>query len=459
MSKLFNRAGVSCTTTGTGTVTLGSAIASGTSPFTCSYQTFGTSGVGDGNIVSYLILDTNGAWEYGTGTYTASGTTLSRTLGQSSTGALLNLSGTAQVFVTARGQDFLHYMPRRTITGADTAGIADNGGIIEATSGTFTLAFTAAATLANNILNWWTVIFNSGTGDVTLDPNASELIDGLTSWVLYPGGSILVSCTGTAFESILLSPMRKTFNSSGTFTKPGVGTIAQLECWGGGASGGRGGTAEGGGGGGGGAYEPRLLDLSLLGTTETITIGAGGTAISVNDTDGNAGGTSSVGSLLNAFGGGGGAGAAVAAANLGGGGGGGTEGVGGTGGGDVGGTAGAPTTTSVGINVYGGGVGAVGGAPGVFNRSIWGGSGGGSGAASGVGFAGGNGIWGGAGGGGGGVTAGGAGGSSSYGGAGGAGNTAANAATAGSQPGGGGGGSVTGNSGAGAAGRVTITVW
>lgn len=105
MSKLYNRAGVETTTAGTGTITLGSALGVGAVPNLCSMQTFANAGVQDGETISYLILDANGAWEYGTGTYTASGTTLSRTLGQSSTGALLNLSGSAQVFVTARKED------------------------------------------------------------------------------------------------------------------------------------------------------------------------------------------------------------------------------------------------------------------------------------------------------------------------------------------------------------------
>jgi hypothetical protein len=105
MPKLYNRVGVATTTTGTGTVTLGSAIASGTAINSCGFQTFAGGGAGNGETVSYLILDSNGAWEYGTGTYTSSGTTLSRTLGASSTGSLLNLSGSAQVFITARRED------------------------------------------------------------------------------------------------------------------------------------------------------------------------------------------------------------------------------------------------------------------------------------------------------------------------------------------------------------------
>jgi hypothetical protein len=87
-------------TTGTGTITLGTAVS--------GYLSFAGAGVPDGATVSYGIKDT-GSGEAGRGRYTASGTTLSRDIIYESTnsGAAISLSGAAEVFVTALAEDFL----------------------------------------------------------------------------------------------------------------------------------------------------------------------------------------------------------------------------------------------------------------------------------------------------------------------------------------------------------------
>lgn len=91
------------TTTGTGTITLAGAVT--------GYQSF--SAIGNGNTTFYTIAaQTGGDWEVGIGTYTSSGTTLSRDtiLASSNSGSAVNFSaGTKDVFVT--------YPAERTITG------------------------------------------------------------------------------------------------------------------------------------------------------------------------------------------------------------------------------------------------------------------------------------------------------------------------------------------------------
>lgn len=91
---LKDRVKETTTGTGTGTVTL-----LGASP---GYQSFAA--IGNGNTVYYCIAEQTGtAWEVGIGTYTSSGTTLSRTtvLASSGGGSLVNFSaGTKDVFCT-----------------------------------------------------------------------------------------------------------------------------------------------------------------------------------------------------------------------------------------------------------------------------------------------------------------------------------------------------------------------
>lgn len=179
--------------------------------------------------------------------------------------------------------------------------LADSGGLVDC-SGTFTLSFAAAATLGNN---WFCYTYNSGTGDVTYDPNGSETIDGLTSFITYPGEVRIVRCNGTGFTSYVLKGFSKAFIASGTFTKPPGYLDFEGECLAGGGAGGRGdgGGATSAGGGGGGACVPFKLLASAVAATETVTIGAGGVPAT---STGGSGGNTTFGSLVTAYSGAGG---------------------------------------------------------------------------------------------------------------------------------------------------------
>ena len=91
---LKDRVKETSTTAGTGTLTLAGAVS--------GFQSFAA--VGNGNTTYYAISDSiTGAWEVGIGTYTSSGTTLSRTtvLSSSNGGSLVNFAANAKdVFVT-----------------------------------------------------------------------------------------------------------------------------------------------------------------------------------------------------------------------------------------------------------------------------------------------------------------------------------------------------------------------
>jgi hypothetical protein len=118
---LADRVKETTTTTGTGTVTLLGA--------STGYQSFAA--VGNANTTYYTIAGQSGSeWEVGIGTYTASGTTLSRDtiLASSNGGTAVTLSaGTKDVFVT--------YPAGRSIYADGTVLTATNSSILPATSG------------------------------------------------------------------------------------------------------------------------------------------------------------------------------------------------------------------------------------------------------------------------------------------------------------------------------------
>lgn len=145
-----DRVKVSTTTTGTGTLTLGSAAT--------GFQSFSV--IGDGNTTYYTITDVGtGAWEVGIGTYTASGTTLSRdaVLESSNGGSLVNFgAGSKDVFVA--------YPAERAVMGA--MGYIENSA---------TVSVSSTLNAGNNAI--------SG-GPVTIDSGVSVTVPSGSRWTI-----------------------------------------------------------------------------------------------------------------------------------------------------------------------------------------------------------------------------------------------------------------------------------
>lgn len=108
----YNLAKVTTATTGTGTITLGSAVS--------GFLTFAGAGVKNGETVSYGIRDGSNS-EVGRGVYTSSGATLTRSvLTSTNSNSAINLSGSATVFITPLAED-LSYANRNVTFNAPLA--------------------------------------------------------------------------------------------------------------------------------------------------------------------------------------------------------------------------------------------------------------------------------------------------------------------------------------------------
>ena len=80
----------------------------------------------------------------------------------------------------------------------------DRGSIIDITSGTFSQTFTAAATLGSG---WYCYIRNGGTGLITLDPNAAELINGASTLIAKPGQTLLTQSDGVGLNAVVIESL------------------------------------------------------------------------------------------------------------------------------------------------------------------------------------------------------------------------------------------------------------
>lgn len=89
-----------------------------------------------------------------------------------------------------------------TKAGNYTAVVVDRAALLDFTA-TATLSLTAAATLTSG----WYIQVKATGGDVTVDPDGAELVNGLSSIVVARGMVATIVCTGTAFIAIATLPV------------------------------------------------------------------------------------------------------------------------------------------------------------------------------------------------------------------------------------------------------------
>lgn len=155
MTKLYNRAKMTISSGGTGTITLGSASQ--------GFMTFSDAGVQNGDVISYVIEDGSNV-EFGTATYNSSGTTLSsRTVTKSYNGSTW---GTSAITVSTNAIVFI------TPLAADLQPPATGGGLDKVFYENFTTVTASYEVASNsNALSTGPITINSGA--VVTVPSAS----------------------------------------------------------------------------------------------------------------------------------------------------------------------------------------------------------------------------------------------------------------------------------------------
>lgn len=181
--------------------------------------------------------------------------------------------------------------PRSARTSNTILGVQDfDTNIIITGAGGFTQTLTAAATLGV----WHCTYWNFSSGNITFDPAGTEQIDGANTGILEPGMGIKIYCDATKFDCERIGiPIVKVLTSGTSGTWPlGVRRV-NWEQGGAGGSGAKGPAGTTSGPGAAGGYLRKSLTVTPN-SAYTYAIGAGGVSQTTADTDGNAGGSTTL---------------------------------------------------------------------------------------------------------------------------------------------------------------------
>jgi hypothetical protein len=220
-----DRVKVSSTTTGTGTFTLGAAAT--------GFQNFSV--IGDGNTTYYTIAGVGTSeFEVGIGTFTASGTTLSRDtiLESSNAGSAVNFSaGIKDVFVTYPAERAVYTDAAGTAitpATASTLGVLSGGtGQTTYTNGELLIGNTTGNTLTKATLTGGTGIsVTNGTGSITVAATNNGTVTSVSGTGTVQGLSLsgTVTSSGNLTLGGSLSAVSLTTQVSGTLPVANGGT-------------------------------------------------------------------------------------------------------------------------------------------------------------------------------------------------------------------------------------------
>ena len=137
-------------------------------------------------------------WQvYMTSNTTAAGVWVAYQFGSATTQA--NAAALAGAGLVAITSTLNQAIVTNALNSAYTLGVTERAHLINWTGATGTLSLSAISALGSD---WFCYIRNSGTSTVTIDPDASELINGLPTATLTVGQSIMLICDGTNFYTV-----------------------------------------------------------------------------------------------------------------------------------------------------------------------------------------------------------------------------------------------------------------
>lgn len=148
--------------------------------------------------VAIATLEPGTQWEvYLVSNATASGTWRAYQMGAST--ATVQPSELAGPGLTVLGSQLAQEQQASTFNSDYTFGLADRASVYVWTGGVGTLNLMAAADAGNG---WFASVRNEGTGNLTIDPSSSELINGDSTLVLVPGDSAQICTDGSTYWTI-----------------------------------------------------------------------------------------------------------------------------------------------------------------------------------------------------------------------------------------------------------------